>query len=301
MTALSTDWKVVAESSVQVYLKAQYLMKYSGLGTTSATVHRKIRFIATGNTWFSGTWSYSGTSFSGSKNVGTVSLSNGGTYDFAETSGSVTLSASGGYYTWSQTGINVTLTGDRTFSASGGSASITGGVVTYAVTLDDNGGSGGSGTIHITHGTTTGNYPSIKIPSRANYSFNGYYSAKTGGTQWYNAQGNSVRNFDNATHTWYAQWTATTQYTITYQKNGGSGGASYTTGASGATVYFTDIVPHKTGHRFKEWNSKADGTGTHYAPGASHTLNGNLTVYAIYEQIPNVYNIWVKINGEWRH
>lgn len=301
MTALTTSYQVIAESSVTVYLKLQYLMKYSNLGTTSATVHRLLRFVATGSTYFSGTWSYSGTGItSGSKSVGTVNLSNGGTYNFVETSGSVTLTASNGRYTWSQT-VNGSVSGDRTWTTANGTGSISGNTVTYTVTLNDNGGSGGSGSISIPYGTTVGHYPSITIPTRANYIFNGYYSATSGGTQWYNAQGNSVRDFDNATHTWYAQWTATTQYSITYQKNGGSGGDSATTAASGSTVYFTNNLPHKTGYRFKQWNTKADGTGTAYAPGTSYTLNGNLTVFAIYEPIPNIYSVWVKVNGVWKH
>ena len=43
------------------------------------------------------------------------------------------------------------------------------------------------------------------------------------------------------------------------------------------------------------WNTKADGTGTSYASGASYTGNAALTLYAIWTA--NTYNITFKANG----
>ena len=37
-----------------------------------------------------------------------------------------------------------------------------------------------------------------------------------------------------------------------------------------------------TTHTFKNWNTKADGSGTSYASGASYTGNAALTLYAQY-------------------
>ena len=80
---------------------------------------------------------------------------------------------------------------------------------TYAITLDPNGGSGGTTSVSITYGTTKGNYPSITKPTRSGYTFDGYWSDRTGGTQWYDANGNSLRTFDlTGPATWYAHWTA---------------------------------------------------------------------------------------------
>lgn len=79
---------------------------------------------------------------------------------------------------------------------------------TITVTLNNNGGSGGTGSVNIVYGTVTGSYPSISLPTRTGYTFAGYYTAASGGTQYYNAQGNSVRTFDvTANTTWYAHWT----------------------------------------------------------------------------------------------
>lgn len=75
------------------------------------------------------------------------------------------------------------------------------------ITLNDNGGSGGSGTVTVLYGTTAGNYPSVTRPTRPGYTFLGYYSATSGGTQWYNSEPSSVRTFNlTAPTTWYAQW-----------------------------------------------------------------------------------------------
>ena len=87
---------------------------------------------------------------------------------------------------------------------------------TIRVNFDANGGSlpgtgSGKSYVDITYDTAKGSYPSITLPTYARYTFNGYYTATTGGTQYYNASGNSVRTFNlTTTTTLYAQWTANT-------------------------------------------------------------------------------------------
>ena len=79
---------------------------------------------------------------------------------------------------------------------------------TIHVTLNKNGGTGGTNSVDIKYGTAQGSYPSITLPTRTGYTFAGYYTAASGGTQYYNAQGNSVRQFTlTSDTTWYAQWT----------------------------------------------------------------------------------------------
>lgn len=75
------------------------------------------------------------------------------------------------------------------------------------VTLADNGGSGGSGQVIITNGTTASNYPSITIPLRSGFIFLGYYDAQSGGTQYYTSSGNGARTFNKTSNcTFYAHW-----------------------------------------------------------------------------------------------
>jgi uncharacterized repeat protein (TIGR02543 family) len=91
---------------------------------------------------------------------------------------------------------------------------------TYTVTLDDNGGSGGSGTITATYGSPM---PVITLPTRTGYTFNGYWTGTTTqSTQYYDANGNSLKNWDKAgnTTTLYALWTANTNtpYVVKHYK-----------------------------------------------------------------------------------
>ena len=72
-----------------------------------------------------------------------------------------------------------------------------------------------------------------------------------------------------------------TKYTITYKANGASGAdqtQSKTYGHSetlkGASTY------SRTGYAMSGWNTAADGSGTHYAAGASYSANANVTLYA---------------------
>ena len=91
---------------------------------------------------------------------------------------------------------------------------------TYTVTLDDNGGSGGSGTITATYGSPM---PVITLPTRTGYTFNGYWTGKTTqSTQYYDANGSSLKNWDKAGNTTilYALWTANTNtsYVVKHYK-----------------------------------------------------------------------------------
>lgn len=88
------------------------------------------------------------------------------------------------------------------------------------VTLNKNGGTGGTNSVNATNGSAM---PSITIPSRAggngNFYFMGYWdtSSTTGGTQYYNATGGSARNWDKTgtTATLYARWRNSLIYATT--------------------------------------------------------------------------------------
>lgn len=74
-----------------------------------------------------------------------------------------------------------------------------------------------------------------------------------------------------------------TNYTITYNANGGSGATTQT--VNYGTAWTTKgAVCSKTGHTQTSWNTKADGTGTTYSLSTKQTStqSANLTLYAIY-------------------
>ena len=104
------------------------------------------------------------------------------------------------------------------------------GVPTSTVTLNKNGGSGGSTSVTATFGSSM---PSITVPTRTgtgnpewtgdissignevtygdgSYAFEGYFDDPTGGTKYYNADGTSASAWDKETNaTLYAHWKST--------------------------------------------------------------------------------------------
>ena len=153
----------------------------------------------------------------------------------------------------------------------------------YTISLNANGGSDGTTSVNIAYNTAQGNYPSITKPTRSGYTFNGFWdtSAASGGTQWYDANGNSLRTFNLTSNaTWYARWSANTYY-VTYDLNGGSNGPSPNPQSfvfnSGAKLSTT--VPTKTGHDFAHWKY-SNGSNTFAAGAAIPTGWGSFTAVA---------------------
>ena len=151
--------------------------------------------------------------------------------------------------------------------------------------------------------------------TREGYVFQGW-SYSTDGSSTVFDQDDSLRPEElcpdlangSTTITLYAIWQANT-YTITYNANGGTGApanqtktygvdltlstsqptradeaaGSYTVtlNANGGSVSPSSLTAARTtSYTFKDWNTKADGSGTAYAPGASYTANEAATFYA---------------------
>lgn len=83
--------------------------------------------------------------------------------------------------------------------------------------------------------------------------------------------------------------------TITYNANGGSGAPGNQIKYWGISTSLSNTKPTRTGYTFQNWNTKSDGTGTSYAPGASYTGNTELMLYAIWKVI--TYTITYNGNG----
>lgn len=77
---------------------------------------------------------------------------------------------------------------------------------TYTITLDANGGDGGNVSVTATFGESL---PDVAIPTRQDFVFKGYYSAQTGGSQYYDMKGEAIKEWDvDADTTLFAQWMA---------------------------------------------------------------------------------------------
>lgn len=99
---------------------------------------------------------------------------------------------------------------------------------TYTLTLNANGGSVTTSSYTMSYGKTNNN--TVNVPTRAGYTFKGWYTAQTGGTQVYDSNGKATKEgtYFNSSNKWsylgnktlYAQWTPNT-YTLTIDPNGG--------------------------------------------------------------------------------
>ena len=177
----------------------------------------------------------------------------------------------------------------------------------YKVTLDKQGGTGGTAeyyyqyktkgncyyytTSDLTVCTDSSNGGTIAVPTRTGYTFGGYYTGTNGsGTQYVTAAGvttGSLYSNVAADTTLYAKWTANT-YTVSFNANGGTGGqsANVTVTYDAEMPAISTTAPSRTGYTFVGWYDNADyASGTQYysETGASaRTWNktANTTLYA---------------------
>ena len=176
---------------------------------------------------------------------------------------------------------------------------------TYTISYNANGGSGAPGSQTKTHGTDL-KLSSTK-PTRSGYTFVNWNTKSDGsGTNY--ASG-AIYN-TNANITLYAIWKTnssggdtTTKYTVSYNANGGSGTPSNQTKTQGTNLVLSSTKPTRSGYTFVNWNTKGDGTGKSYAPGATYSTDANLTLYAIWKTnasggpITKKYTIKFDANG----
>jgi uncharacterized repeat protein (TIGR02543 family) len=233
--------------------------------------------------------------------------SDGGTVPTAQTgSGNVTVAANLGLLTQSGytfTGWNTLANGSGTHYNIGSTYNLTADVTlyaewatsTYTVFYDGNGNSGGSvpssqtGNGNVTLATNSGTL------ALTGYTFTGWNTLANGSGTHY-ATG-ATYNL-NADVTLYAEWTAApATFTITYDGNGKTGGAtpSDTVGNGNVTLATNSGTLTKTGYTFGGWNTLANGSGTHYATGATYSLTADVTLYA--EWTANNYTITYRGNG----
>ena len=170
----------------------------------------------------------------------------------------------------------------------------------HNLTLNRNGGSGGTSSIYCYRGAKM---PNISVPSRTGYSFKGYYANSNGtGIQYYNSNGVSSSYYDYYTSkTIYAYWDANS-YTLTANANGGS--IPSTSGWSGTGTKSTKSVdydssygalptPTRTGYTFDGWYDASSG-GNKVTSSTKMTTLGE-TIYAHWTA--NGYTLTMDANG----
>ena len=235
----------------------------------------------------------SGATYSASSNkLSFIGTTTGSTTKTLKT---VTATAKSNYTFNNWSSVSGSITSNVTLTANFNSSEFT-------ISLNPNGGTGGTSAIYeryargiyLDSGTnskqmTTSANPITK-PAKSSYtvtydvnntgvtvsnasftpSFNGYYTATSGGTQMINNNGYITSNLTNtkytANSTLYAQWNH-----------------NYTLSSISKTGYTCS------------WNTKSDGTGTKYNSGATVSITANTTYYAVCT--PNKYKVKFEPNG----
>jgi len=140
---------------------------------------------------------------------------------------------------------------------------------TYNVTLNQNGGSGGTGSVTVTYDSAM---PAITKPTRTGYTFQGYFDSASGGTKYYNTDGTSAKIWDKIEDTTlYAQWTPNV-YNVTFDCNATNllQDPSFESGAWTGGERSTEYV-HSGGYSYKM-------TGTDSSPEFLAKTTGKITL-----------------------
>jgi uncharacterized repeat protein (TIGR02543 family) len=132
------------------------------------------------------------------------------------------------------------------------------------------------------------------------YTITGWDNSCTGPTNMQPKTGTNgkFRMWDNSTNkNWFVHFVP--YYLLSYDANGGEGempATEYNTEDADRKVTVSANGFTRTGYDFVSWNTKEDGKGTSYQPGATYTMTGDATLYAIWKA--QTYNITYKDQGD---
>lgn len=188
------------------------------------------------------------------------------------------LTLSNGVYTYTPTAAGTTM-------------SIWMKYITYPISYTLNGGS-------VSGNPTAYNYSTaaitLKNPTRTGYTFAGW----TGSNGTTASTTVTIAQHSTGNKTYTANWKANS-YTIAFNGNGSTGGSTANESMTFDTAKaLTANGFTRTGYTFKNWNTKADGSGTSYANSASVknlATSGTITLYA--QWTLNTYTISYNLNG----
>jgi uncharacterized repeat protein (TIGR02543 family) len=163
--------------------------------------------------------------------------------------------------------------------------------ITYLVTYNANGGSVSPASATVNAGSAT----TLPTPTRANFTFNGWYTAASGGSLVGSGGGSYT---PTAAITLYAQWTAViVNYTVTWNAVGGSGGG--TTVQQAGVAHTAPSPGTQLGYTFNGYYNTSAGDFLYgpIASGGSFTPPSTISMFARWTAIiPNISSITVTGN-----
>ena len=172
----------------------------------------------------------------------------------------------------------------------------------YTVTLDRQGATNGTASVTATYNSAM---PSITVPTKTGYTFQGYYTGTSGGgTKYYNSNGTSERSYNIAGKTTlYAYWIPIS-YSINFSLGSGTWPSSSPTNN---TQYDTVLnIPNPrppTGYTFTGWtsgtnfNSSTAQSGT--ASNSTSSWNGSLTKNTYFKNLTASNGVTVTLNANY--
>lgn len=155
----------------------------------------------------------------------------------------------------------------------------------FTVTYNANGGYVSPSSKTVTYGST---YGTLATPTRTGYTFQGWYTASTGGTR----VTSTTKVTQHQNHTIYARWDAN-DYTVTF--DGNSGTTSFTSKTvTYDSTYGSLPTASKNGYTFQGWYTSISG-GTLVTSSTKVTTASNHTLYARWHA--NTYTLYYDANG----
>ena len=147
-----------------------------------------------------------------------------------------------------------------------------------------------NGTLEATY-ELSGFTETLPLPEKEGYEFEGWYYDE--GFERLAGKANADLYVDEDT-TLYAKWEKI--YTITYNANGGEGGATSQTG--NGEVSLSSDVPKRNGYTFIGWSEyeEAIDEEDYMVPGTKYNLTKDVTLYAQWDV--NYPEVHIKVNGE---
>lgn len=155
----------------------------------------------------------------------------------------------------------------------------------YTASFSGNGGSDGPPMTRLA-GAALGSLPTS---SRAGYSFDGWFTAASGGSRITSA---SAMPASNATY--HAHWTRIV-HAVAFDANGGEGYIPEKPVSDGDSFTVTLSPLTRPGYRFAGYNTARDGSGTTYAIGATVTPTANMTLFCQWEPLRMSFSVPAEI------
>jgi len=161
----------------------------------------------------------------------------------------------------------------------------------FELEYNDNGGSGGPAAQTVLSNTNT--IISCTAPTRSGYSFLGWSTDPEINHGLYLA--GDLFNIGVEDRVLYAVWSPIPLFELSYDANSGTGAPGAQVVYKGEKATVSDAEPTRSGYEFQGWSSKPLAASAQYTGGAQITMNGDITLYAVWKQ--TTYTITYNANG----